>query len=143
MIFPWRPSETVALAALVTRAASGFEFKPLMPAWFIPCGGASKPASCALIPDQESAWRSRSIHLSRDRAPDDSATPSMRTFGSPPRQSPHELGSHSGISSGRDLSLKLRIGCARPDGLTFLMHAFPVPQGTARRPIFGHLRSID
>jgi protein-L-isoaspartate(D-aspartate) O-methyltransferase len=74
MIFPWRPSETVALAAVVTRAASGFEFNPLIPAWFIPSGGASKPASCALIPDHESAWRTRSVHLSRDRAPDDSAT---------------------------------------------------------------------
>ena len=35
MIFPWRPTAQTALAALVSRSASGFEFKPLMPAWFI------------------------------------------------------------------------------------------------------------
>jgi protein-L-isoaspartate(D-aspartate) O-methyltransferase len=74
MILPWRPSEAVALAALVTRVASGFALNPLMPAWFIPCVGASAAASCALTPDYDSAWRSRSIHLSRDRAPDDTAT---------------------------------------------------------------------
>ena len=74
MIFPWRPSQAVGLAALVTRVASGFELKPLMPAWFIPCIGASMAASGALTPDHNSAWRSRSIHLSRDRAPDESAT---------------------------------------------------------------------
>jgi protein-L-isoaspartate(D-aspartate) O-methyltransferase len=74
MVFPWRPTEAAALAVLVTRAVSGFELEPIMPAWFIPCVGASKEAGCALVPDYESAWRSRSIHLSRDRAPDDSAT---------------------------------------------------------------------
>jgi protein-L-isoaspartate(D-aspartate) O-methyltransferase len=84
MIFPWRPSQEVALAALVTRTARGFELKPLMQAWFIPCVGASMPASdkifigrsikSVLTPDYSGAWRSRSIHLSRERAPDDSAT---------------------------------------------------------------------
>lgn len=73
MILPWRPSQEVALAALVTRVASGFDLEPLLPAWFIPCVGASMAASCT-SPDYSSAWRSRSIHLSRDRAPDDSAT---------------------------------------------------------------------
>lgn len=74
MIFPWRPSEAVALAVLVTRLALGFELKPLMPAWFIPCVGASTAASDALPPNHSSAWGTRSIHLSRDRAPDESAT---------------------------------------------------------------------
>jgi protein-L-isoaspartate(D-aspartate) O-methyltransferase len=73
MIFPWRPSQDVALAALVTRTARGFELKPLMPAWYIPCVGASM-AESVLTPDNNSAWRSRSIHFRRDRAPDDSAT---------------------------------------------------------------------
>jgi protein-L-isoaspartate(D-aspartate) O-methyltransferase len=86
LVFPWRPSQDVALAALVTRVARGFEFKPLMPAWFIPCAGASmaesgesiclakQMAPATLTPDHDSAWRTRSIHLSRDRAPDDTAT---------------------------------------------------------------------
>ena len=74
MIFPWRPSEAVALAVLVTHGASGFEIKPLMPAWFIPSAGTSNATSCTLAPDYDSAWSSRSIHLSRDRSPDDSAT---------------------------------------------------------------------
>jgi protein-L-isoaspartate(D-aspartate) O-methyltransferase len=74
MIFPWRPSEAVALAVLVTRLASGFELKPLMPAWFVPCIGASTDGSDALRPNHTSAWGSRSIHLSRDRVPDESAT---------------------------------------------------------------------
>jgi protein-L-isoaspartate(D-aspartate) O-methyltransferase len=74
MIFPWRPSETVALAVIVTRLPSGFQVEPLMPAWFIPCIGASTAASDAPSPNHASAWGSRSIHLSRDRAPDESAT---------------------------------------------------------------------
>jgi protein-L-isoaspartate(D-aspartate) O-methyltransferase len=74
MIFPWRPSQEVALAVLVTRGARGLELNPLMPAWFIPCVGASMAECSALTPDYSSAWRSRSIHLSRDRAPDETAT---------------------------------------------------------------------
>jgi len=42
MIFPWRPSKAVGIAALATRTASGFELKLLMPSWFIPCVGASE-----------------------------------------------------------------------------------------------------
>jgi protein-L-isoaspartate(D-aspartate) O-methyltransferase len=86
MIFPWRPSQEVALAALVTRVTRGFQLKPLMPAWFIPLRRTGAPMAesgkifigtstkSGLTPDANSAWRSRSIHLSRHRAPDDSAT---------------------------------------------------------------------
>jgi protein-L-isoaspartate(D-aspartate) O-methyltransferase len=74
MIFPWRPTPQTALAALVTRTASGFEFKPLMPAWFIPCLGASERSATDILPDTTGAWRTRSVHLKRDRAPDESAT---------------------------------------------------------------------
>ena len=74
MIFPWRPTPQTALAALVTRTASGFEFKPLMPAWFIPCLGASETSATDILPDTTGAWRTRSLHLKRDRAQDESAT---------------------------------------------------------------------
>lgn len=74
LIFPWRPSGDVALALLVTRVASGFAVKPLMPAWFIPCVGASVAANAALVPDEAGARCSRSINLTRNKAPDTTAT---------------------------------------------------------------------
>ena len=73
MIFPWRPTPQTALAALVTRTAWGFEFKPLMPAWFIPCLGASETSATDLLPDTAGAWKTRSVYLKRYRAPDESA----------------------------------------------------------------------
>jgi len=74
MIFPWRPTPQTALAALVTHTESGFEFKPLMPAWFIPCLGASETSATDRLPNTTGAWETRSVHLKRDRAPDESAT---------------------------------------------------------------------
>jgi protein-L-isoaspartate(D-aspartate) O-methyltransferase len=74
LLFPWRPSQTVALAALVTRAAAGFNLKPLMPAWFIPCVGASEAPVGSTPPNRDQAWRSRSIRLTSQQAPDDTAT---------------------------------------------------------------------
>jgi protein-L-isoaspartate(D-aspartate) O-methyltransferase len=73
MIFPWRPSESVALTLLVTRFAQGFEVKPLMPVWFIPCVGASDTSGCSRAPDLEEARNVRSVWLSAERMPDDSA----------------------------------------------------------------------
>ena len=74
MIFPWRPTSQTALASLVTHTESGFEFKPLMLAWFIPCLGASETSATDILPDTTGAWQTRSLHLKRDRAPDESAT---------------------------------------------------------------------
>jgi protein-L-isoaspartate(D-aspartate) O-methyltransferase len=73
MIFPWRPSDSVALTLLVTRRTGGFEVKPLMPVWFIPCIGASDTGSCLRVPDLEEARNIRSVWLSAERMPDDSA----------------------------------------------------------------------
>lgn len=73
LIFPWRPAAEVALAMLVNRAPEGFEARPLMSSWFIPCAGASSPKGCTLAPTPSTARRIRSLHLSRDHAPDDSA----------------------------------------------------------------------
>jgi protein-L-isoaspartate(D-aspartate) O-methyltransferase len=74
MIFPWRPSKSVGIAVLVTAKPSGFEVKPLMPAWFIPCVGASEAASGAAPLDSAAAWRSRSLRLTAQQAPDATAT---------------------------------------------------------------------
>jgi len=73
LIFPWRPTIEVALAMLVRRVPDGFEARPLMTSWFIPCAGAASPRGSALPPTPSTAWRIRSLHLGRDRAPDKSA----------------------------------------------------------------------
>ena len=73
MIFPWRPSESVGLTLLVTRRDKGFEVKPLMPSWFIPCIGASDTSACAQAPDMDEARSVRALWLSSDRLPDDTS----------------------------------------------------------------------
>ncbi|MGX8012708.1 protein-L-isoaspartate O-methyltransferase family protein [Mesorhizobium sp. ORM8.1] len=74
LIFPWRPSETVGLAVLVTRLSNGFACRPFMGSWFIPCVGASVAGSEAKIPTRERAARTRSIWLNESKAPDRTAT---------------------------------------------------------------------
>ncbi|WP_027168180.1 methyltransferase domain-containing protein [Mesorhizobium sp. WSM3224] len=74
MIFPWRPSETVGLAVLVTRAENGFACRPFMGSWFIPCVGASIAEPGAKIPTRERATRTRSIWLTAAKTPDRTAT---------------------------------------------------------------------
>lgn len=75
MIFPWRPAEKIGMACLISRDAAGFAFKPLHPAWFIPCVGASE-ADCTVVkaPDHAAVWDTRSVHLTADRPPDETAT---------------------------------------------------------------------
>ena len=73
LIFPWRPTAEVALAMLVKRVPAGFEARPLMSSWFIPCAGASGPKGCTLAPNPSTARRIRSLHLSHVCAPDESA----------------------------------------------------------------------
>jgi protein-L-isoaspartate(D-aspartate) O-methyltransferase len=75
LIFPWRPSEEVALSILVTRRDAGFALEPLMPSWFIPCIGAGQTGRRAKkLPDPEEARRTRSIWLRVDKQPDETAT---------------------------------------------------------------------
>ena len=74
MIFPWRPSETVGLAVLITHLGNGFACRPFMGSWFIPCVGASAVEPGAKIPNRERAARTRSIWLAADKAPDRTAT---------------------------------------------------------------------
>jgi protein-L-isoaspartate(D-aspartate) O-methyltransferase len=72
-IFPWRPSETVGLTLLLTRAGAAFGVKPLGPSWFIPCVGASNDKECTKIPDSQEARSARSAWLRADREPDGTA----------------------------------------------------------------------
>jgi protein-L-isoaspartate(D-aspartate) O-methyltransferase len=74
MIFPWRPSQTVGLAVLVTRMGNCLACLPFMGSWFIPCVGASIADAGARIPTRERAARTRSIWLREDKAPDRTAT---------------------------------------------------------------------
>jgi len=74
LIFPWRPIERVGVAAVATRHTDGFAFDPFMPSWFIPCVGASIAAAGAKLPTPNGARRSRSLWLTADRAPDNTAT---------------------------------------------------------------------
>jgi protein-L-isoaspartate(D-aspartate) O-methyltransferase len=75
LIFPWRPSDSIAIAVLVRRSALGFfDVKPLMPAWFMPCVGASEPHPGGAPSDHNLAWRSRSIRLTAEQPPDHTAT---------------------------------------------------------------------
>jgi protein-L-isoaspartate(D-aspartate) O-methyltransferase len=73
LIFPWRPSKKVGIAVLVTRRSSGFELRPLMPSWFIPCVGASEVAGPQSF-RPAAAWQSRSIRMAAEQAADETAT---------------------------------------------------------------------
>jgi protein-L-isoaspartate(D-aspartate) O-methyltransferase len=74
LIFPWRPSEEIALSVLVTRRGAGFEAKPLMPSWFIPCIGASFAERSAKLPNRAEARNIRSVWVKAERPPDATAT---------------------------------------------------------------------
>lgn len=70
MIFPWRPSEEVAMAVLATRTDQGIALRPFGAAFFIPCVGASSPDGCEKVPDRLEARSIRSLWRKADRAPD-------------------------------------------------------------------------
>lgn len=77
LVFPWRPAEKIGLAVLVTRLEKGFACQPFMRSWFIPCVGASDtgPDGASFkIPTSEEAKRSRSVFITKEEAPDATAT---------------------------------------------------------------------
>jgi len=74
LIFPWRPSDQVGLTLLITRTDAGFEAKPLMNSWFIPCvGGTSTVDAFVTPPDAHAARSVRSAWLTSERVPDKTA----------------------------------------------------------------------
>lgn len=75
LIFPWQPSEMRAgVAMLVTRLAGGFSVLPIMPVRFIPCLGAHARAGATDRTSEDAIWRTRSVWLGAERAPDATAT---------------------------------------------------------------------
>ena len=74
IIFPWRPTPKIGLALMAARSRAGFSVRIVGTSWFIPCSGASDEAMSLKAPNQREAWKSRSIVLSSERAPDKSAT---------------------------------------------------------------------
>jgi protein-L-isoaspartate(D-aspartate) O-methyltransferase len=74
MVFPWRPSERIGLAMLVTRRANGFSADPFMPSWFIPCASPSLIVVAAKAPTAKGARETRSLRLTQEAPPDASAT---------------------------------------------------------------------
>ncbi len=73
LIFPWNPVADIGLTMLVTRTDTVFLAKPLMPAWFIPCVGASDGSQCLKAPGIAEARTIRSLWLTADRKPDETA----------------------------------------------------------------------
>lgn len=73
MILPWRPADDVGLTIVVHRSDTGFEVRPLMPAWFIPCVGASSTEGSTRAPDSREARSVRSAWLVADKEPDENA----------------------------------------------------------------------
>jgi len=73
IIVPWQANEKVGLAVLITRAEQGFSARALMPAYFIPCIGASDPTQSMKIPHDGEARSIQSVWLTQDRAPDETA----------------------------------------------------------------------
>jgi protein-L-isoaspartate(D-aspartate) O-methyltransferase len=74
MFLPWRPAADIGIALFISRAARGFRVNPAMPAWFIPCVGASGSSSGDIPPDMKAAWASRALYLKAERQPDATAT---------------------------------------------------------------------
>jgi protein-L-isoaspartate(D-aspartate) O-methyltransferase len=73
IIFPWQANERNGPAVLITRTDAGFAARPLMSVSFIPCIGASDPSQCSKVPSAAETRTIRSVWLTRDRAPDETA----------------------------------------------------------------------
>lgn len=73
MIFPWQPAPDVALAILATKRKHGIEVRPLGPAFFIPCIGASDADVALRTPSPAEAANVRSLWRTAERVPDASA----------------------------------------------------------------------
>lgn len=73
IVFPWQANRKTGIAMMITRTDAGFTARPLTSAWFIPCVGASDAAQCAKVPSSAEAWGVRSVWLTRDRTPDETA----------------------------------------------------------------------
>jgi protein-L-isoaspartate(D-aspartate) O-methyltransferase len=73
IVFPWQPTSHAGLAMILHREKHGFRARPFMPVLFIPCFGASQNDDCTKVPTMREAWSVRSVWLTEEREPDDTA----------------------------------------------------------------------
>jgi protein-L-isoaspartate(D-aspartate) O-methyltransferase len=73
IIVPWQANDKVGLAVLITRTEREYSARALMPAYFIPCIGASDTTQCRKVPTVGGARSIQSVWLTKDRSPDETA----------------------------------------------------------------------
>jgi protein-L-isoaspartate(D-aspartate) O-methyltransferase len=71
LVFPWQPTPGGGVTLVVTRTERGFAADPSMAVGFIPCVGA--PGRAERI-GRRDPWATRSLWLTAERAPDETAT---------------------------------------------------------------------
>lgn len=74
LIFPWQPSGRTGVALMVTRNPRGFAAAAIMEVAFIACVGAMTRPSAGHRPEYGEVVRTRSVWLTTERPPDDTAT---------------------------------------------------------------------
>jgi protein-L-isoaspartate(D-aspartate) O-methyltransferase len=74
LIFPWQPHGGWGPAVLVTRTEAGFSASHLMTVGFIPCSGENANKASRHRPSEADIAATRSIWLTVDREPDETAT---------------------------------------------------------------------
>ncbi len=73
LAFPWRPAETVGLGLMISNTDKGYTVKILGPNYFIPCVGCDISHNPQLLPGPISARKIRSLWLSSEKQPDETA----------------------------------------------------------------------
>lgn len=73
LIFPWQPSGPGGVTLMVRREAGGFAAKPTLSVGFISCEGAALSGRTPR-PSADAVERTRSVWITADRSPDDTAT---------------------------------------------------------------------
>lgn len=73
LIFPWQPSAPGGTTLLVRRVPRGFAAKATLSVGFVACEGAATPERTTR-PSADAVDRTRSVWLTAERAPDETAT---------------------------------------------------------------------
>lgn len=73
LICPWQATRAAGVTLLATRHPAGFDVRLGLMVWFIPCTGASDPADCLRPARAGDLGGIRSLHLTTERPPDDTA----------------------------------------------------------------------
>ena len=73
LIFPWRPSDRIGMALLITRKPKGLQVENVGFASFISCIGASDEEATRNASNLDEVRQIRSVHLVSQKEPDDTA----------------------------------------------------------------------